>query len=136
MRSVLFVNPPTPGFRKITRNIDCASESKGNYLLQPFDFLFLSGAFSEETTIDFVDAVADRLAPSECLDRCAASRDLIVTSLIDRTWQEDLEFLAELRRIHPETPILAFGDALIEDANAAAVEELADGIVLSPFTFD
>lgn len=137
MKQVVFINPPTPGFRKITRNVDCASESKGNYLLQPFDFLLLTGTFQRETPIHFIDAVAEMMDVRSALDRLQALKpDLIITAIIDAAWNDDLGFIRSLRAQHPDVPILAFGDALMEESNAAIVSELVDGIIVSPLLLD
>ncbi|OFY98163.1 MAG: hypothetical protein A2Z97_06910 [Bdellovibrionales bacterium GWB1_52_6] len=132
----MFINPSTPGNRKITRNTDCASESKGNYLLQPFDFLSLSGAFGADTQIHFIDAVADRLSDSACFERIALLKfRLVIVAIVDLTWTRDYQFISELRNKYPEMAILAFGDALIEDESAKKLNSIVDGIVVSPFLF-
>ena len=58
-----------------------------------------------------------------------------MSPVIDALWSLDFPFLQELRKLHPTTPILCFGDALLESANAKSVLQFADGIINSPLTF-
>lgn len=62
---VSFVNPAVSPFRKIMRNFDCATESKGNYLYQPYDFLLLSSRIPPAWDLQFIDAVARKLDEKE-----------------------------------------------------------------------
>lgn len=137
MKQVLFVNPPTPDRRKYTRNVDSASESKGNYLLQPFDFLLLSGSFPREHfEIEFIDAVANRWDLEKVFSLLKDKKpDIVVTAVIDALWATDRQFLDSLRILFPEACILSFGDALLEDKNAFDALRAADGIIASPLTF-
>lgn len=133
-KKVLLINPPSPEGRKFTRNSDCASESKGNYLWQPSDFLLLSGLFDESVEVVFVDAIADLLTKEQTLQKSMVKPDLIITSVIDALWNNDLDFLKSLRSYHPEVSILCFGDALLEKLNVFAALEFADGVISSPLT--
>jgi len=136
MRSVVLINPPTPGSRKFTRNADCAAESKGNYLWQPYDFLLLSGAFADSVHVHFIDAVAEELDVAQVLARVQqCNGDLLITAIVDVLWSSDLAFLQRLRKLYPDKPILCFGDALIEEQNARTAWDSADGIVVNPFRF-
>lgn len=132
---VLLINPPTPQRRKFVRNADCAAESKGNYLMQPYDFLLLSGVFDANTRVEFVDSVALEIDFDQAIKKSLCLPNLIITATIDALWLNDLTFLKALREQHPETPILTFGDALIEDGNSQKVLQYADGIIMSPFSF-
>jgi anaerobic magnesium-protoporphyrin IX monomethyl ester cyclase len=136
MQTVTLINPPTPNGRKFTRNADCAAESKGNYLWQPYDFLLISGAFAESVEVNFIDAVADRLDEKQVFTQVLSLQpQLIITSAIDALWEQDLEFIKTLRSHFPDTPILVFGDALIEDYNFEQISPLIDGAILNPFSF-
>ena len=132
---VLFINPPTPQFRKFARNTDCAAESKGNYLMQPFDFLLLSGTFPNSVQIEILDCVAEQLTRDEAFRRIAHNFQLIVLTIADSVYVDDLEFLKSLRARFPQTSLLTFGDALLESENAEEAERWADGVILSPLLF-
>ncbi len=130
---VLLVNPPTPDQRKFTRNADCAAESKGNYLWQPYDFLLLSGAFSENVDIEFIDYGVHKFNEAQFVDKLK-NTNLIITSIVEVLWDNDLEFLFKLRALAPQMPILCFGDVLIEDQPSFEVLKIVDGIIPNPMS--
>lgn len=135
--TILFINPPTPGFRKITRNCDCASESKGNYLLQPFDFLYLTSKIAPEFEFTFIDCVANSYTLDQTIEQVQTLRPThIVTAIVDLCWESDFEFLKTLRSLFPESYLFAFGDVLVEESNRLQVLEFADGVIDDAFLFD
>ena len=135
--TVVFINPPTPDRRKITRNCDCASESKGNYLLQPFDFLYLSSAIPDHIDFYFIDAVADKLDFKSTINQCLSHEPThIVTAIVDLCWNNDLEFLKKIRNEIKNAHVFVFGDALVEEYNRIEVLKIADGIIDNAFSFD
>lgn len=137
MTSIVFINPPTPGHRKITRNCDCASESKGNYLLQPFDFLYLSSKINPSIPFKFIDAVALKLSEEDAL---ALVRSLnpshIVTAIVDLCWDSDFNFVKKLANNSQGSLLMVFGDALVEEENRKIILQSADGIIENAFLFD
>jgi anaerobic magnesium-protoporphyrin IX monomethyl ester cyclase len=137
MVSIVFINPPTPDNRKITRNCDCASESKGNYLLQPFDFLYLSSRIDPNVDFTFIDAVADKLSSDEAIIKIKSLKPThIVTAIVDLCWSTDLEFIHQLKGHFSGSNLFAFGDALVETENRKVVLEAIDGIIDNAFLFD
>lgn len=131
---VLFINPPLRNRRKIWRNFDCSTESKGNYLYQPYDFLLLSSRLPVDWPLYLVDAIAEDLSVEQAHEKAgSANADLIVLAMAETSWSDDLNFLANLRRQYPDELVLVFGDILIEDSAAKEVGDLADGILVSPF---
>lgn len=131
---VLFINPPLTNRRKIWRNFDCSTESKGNYLYQPYDFLLMSGRLPEQWPLTVIDAIADDLSVETAhAEVQRADAELIVLAMAETSWADDKQFLTDLRRQYPERLILVFGDILIEDSAAEEVAPLVDGILVSPF---
>jgi radical SAM superfamily enzyme YgiQ (UPF0313 family) len=132
---VLFLNPPTENHRKITRNFDCASESKGNYLLQPFDFLNMSSFIPEEFDFEFIDAVASKMEKEKVLSKKSIdSSNVIIMSMAYSSWENDIDFLRDLRKI-TNAKIYVFGDIFIESESLKNVEHLSDGVISSPMEF-
>jgi anaerobic magnesium-protoporphyrin IX monomethyl ester cyclase len=133
----LFINPPLASRRKIWRNFDCSTESKGNYLYQPYDFLLLSARVPESWSLEIIDAIADDLSVETAHAEVQhIGADLIVLAMAETSWADDVQFLEVLRRQYPECLILVFGDILIEDSAVEAIEQMVDGILVSPFLVD
>lgn len=135
-KKIFFINPPTPLRKKIIRNTTCASESKGNYLLQPYDFILLSGVFPKECNIQYVDGLADNLTKEQIIEKLKTQKfDLVITAVIDRLWDHDLAFLKSLSKFTEDKniPVLIFGDAFLEKNNCEEAIKYADGIIASPF---
>jgi anaerobic magnesium-protoporphyrin IX monomethyl ester cyclase len=135
MKKVYLINPPTPNSKKIIRNTTCASESKGNYLLHSYDFILLSGVFSKDSEVTYIDALAEDLSVDEVISKVTTARpDLIISAIVDRLWDTDLEFTKRLviETQKFQTKILVFGDAFLEDYNTEEVLEIVDGIIYSP----
>lgn len=132
--SILLVNPPTPGARKFTRNIGCAAESKGSYLLKSVDFLTLSGGLSSIGHVKLLDFVSKNASKEACLDQiCQEAPNIIVMSMIDVIFDNDLEFLKELYDKNLDSRIYVLGDAFIETQNVSQVERYVEGIIAEPF---
>ena len=125
-----FINPPSKKGRKLIRNFDCATESKGNYLYQPYDFLLLSAQL-EEYEFELVDAIAENLSENTIFSKCDNAK-MFVVALADTNWEEDFEFVKNLRKLFPETPILVFGDSFIEKNARDEIESYVNGILANP----
>ena len=133
---VSFVNPAVTPFRKIMRNFDCATESKGNYLYQPYDFLLLSSRIPPTWKLQFIDAVANRFAEEKVLKELNAyGPQIIVCALAATNWDQDFNFLCELREKFPDAYLLVFGDLFIEKGPAEKVSPFVNGILSSPVIF-
>lgn len=134
---VSFVNPPITPYRKIMRNFDCATESKGNYLYQPYDFLLLSSKVPADWPLQFIDAIASQYDDKEIFSRLEAYRpEVIVCALAATNWQQDLVFVKKLRQSFPDSYLLVFGDLFIEKKPSETISPYVDGILTSPVTFD
>lgn len=108
---VLLLNPP--GRRRYVRDNYCSKVAKAGYSYSPVDLLLLSGRFSD---VEFIDAIADRAPPDQCLQAVRkAAPEAIIVLVGSVSWPEDRVFCAALKRDHPQAPILATGDVLLED---------------------
>lgn len=129
---VLFLNPPSRLGRKLIRNFDCATESKANYLYQPYDKLLLSSHY-ESNEFTLIDAIADKKTKSEVFDEIANLKiTYIILSLADSNWSEDFEFLKDLKEKYYNKPIYVFGDSFIEERAQNLVKPLCSGIISNP----
>ncbi len=136
MKKIYFIQPPTPGSIKISRNCDCASESKGFYMWQPFDFLLLSSKFNPESyEIIFFDGVADSLN-IEQIRSSIVDPAMIFVGMADAIWESDLASLKYIFKSNQNTPLFVFGDAFLEESNCALVDEMVDGILDTPIQFN
>ncbi len=134
MNSVILINPPTPKGRKFTRNISCAAESKGNYLLKPIDFTVLSGTLKEKYHVEFMDLVSSPISVESAVNKIKmANPSFVVLAMIDAIFSNDLAFLVELKSKLPELRIFVLGDAFIEDENCTKAAPYIEDIIVEPF---
>lgn len=133
---VSFVNPPVHPYRKIMRNFDCATESKGNYLYQPYDMLLMSAKIPPLWPLSFIDCVAGNLDFNYVMNQLTQDEpEIIVCALAATNWEQDLAFTRALREKFPEAYLLVFGDLFIEEPPCQAIAPLVDGIFTSPVMF-
>lgn len=132
---ILLLNPPAKQQRKIIRNISCSFESKGNYLFQPQDLLQLSASFAPQDECELLDAVATFQTTDDILKIITQNHyDLIIMMMADCLWQEDLQFLKQIREVYPSRLLLA-GDAFLEESNRQAASAYAEGYIPHPWFF-
>jgi anaerobic magnesium-protoporphyrin IX monomethyl ester cyclase len=132
--SVVFINPPSKDNRKIMRNFDCATESKANYLYQPYDFLLMSSKVPQEKDFTFIDAVADRLSQNDVLNRVSNKAPrFIVLAVANTNWEGDYQFLQVLRERCKTSIIYVFGDLFLEDFFREKFKPLVSKILSDPF---
>jgi|LULF01.1.fsa_nt_gb radical SAM superfamily enzyme YgiQ (UPF0313 family) len=129
--SVYFINPPSYENRRLIRNFDCATESKGYYIYQPYDFLVLSSYF-EKKEFNFIDAIAQNLKSEEVIKK-VKKPDLIFLAMVDTNWQEDLSFLKKIHKKFPHARIFVFGDSFIEEYSRQEVSPYITAILINPF---
>lgn len=134
---VSFVNPPIRPFKKIMRDFDCAGESKGNYLYQPYDLLLLSGFVPDEWDFQFYDAVAINSDFDQFFDYLKQrSPQIIVCSVAGLNWEQDFRTIQQIRLNHPKSFFFVFGDLFVDSPARIKVANLVDGIFSSPVLFD
>ena len=119
------------------RNFDCATESKGNYLYQPYDFLLLSSRVKKE---DFAlyDCIADKMSSTALFKKLNNynSSPMFIVSIAQTSLGEDQEFLQELRSLFPDSIIAVFGDIFFDTYVEEKLIESVDLILSDPFTID
>lgn len=127
-----FINPPSQEGRKLIRNFDCATESKGNYLYQPYDALILSSHF-ERANFTLIDAIADNISKQEVIDKIEKEqRSILIISIADTNWFEDFDFVKLVKKLYPNNPIFVFGDAFIDPNAVAQIKPFINGILANP----
>jgi anaerobic magnesium-protoporphyrin IX monomethyl ester cyclase len=133
---VIFINPPVSPHRKIMRDFDCAGESKGNYLYQPYDLLLMSGFVPRDWEFSFFDAVANPLSLSD-LDFFIKENnpDVVVCAVAGINWSEDFETLKHLRGLLQGKKLFTFGDLFLDEVSRQQVRPFVDGIFTSPVDF-
>lgn len=133
---VTFLNPAISPYRKIMRDFDCAGESKGNYLYQPYDFLLMSGFVPRHWNLTFIDAVAGKLSHEEALSDLRASQpEVIVSSVAGINWSEDKETIKRIRSEFPNSYLFIFGDLFVDEHPRQEINPFVDGVFSSPLMF-
>ncbi len=131
--SIAFVNPPLDQYRKIMRNFDCATESKANYLYQPYDFLLMSARVPADCPFELFDAIAARWSTEETLKKILSfNPQIIVLAMANTSWDEDFLFLKTLQKKLSDTKILVFGDLFFEAYFKEQVKPYVDSILANP----
>ncbi|MFT6633926.1 MAG: radical SAM superfamily enzyme YgiQ (UPF0313 family) [Bacteriovoracaceae bacterium] len=134
---VIFLNPPSSLGRKLIRNFDCATESKGNYLYQPYDFLLLSASIPENVELLLVDAIADKLSLNDTLIKLDGfSPEILIVSIADSNWKEDFELIKLLRKKYKEKCLIVFGDSFIDPISTEKIKPYVNGILHNPIFVD
>lgn len=115
------------------RNFDCATESKGNYLYQPYDFLLMSARIPAHWHFHLIDAIADQKGDQDVLSTLKAiNPQIMVLAMADTNWSQDVAFLIRLQKDWPHVPIYICGDAFWEAHSCREVERFCAGIIDNP----
>ena len=134
---ILFLNPPASSKKKFIRNFDCATESKGNYLYQPYSLLLLTSSVPSHWKIEVIDSVADKLSVNLTLQKIKnSSPQIVVTALAESNWNEDFAFFKQLKEQEPETLFFVFGDSFIEKESRTTIKPFVSAIIENPFEFN
>ncbi|MCD4654891.1 radical SAM protein [bacterium] len=113
-RKILLLNPP--GTNIYIRDYYCSKVSKAKYLYHPVDLLMLSGTLSEHHDIRILDGMLDGWS-AHAVTRAVQSfkPDVIVFLTGVVSFRDDLEFIAELKRVFPFIAV-ASGELFLESA--------------------
>ncbi len=107
---LLLLNPPaaTPVFR----DCYCSGPTKGPFHIHPLDLQVQSGFFAGNGfSVDFLDAVFERLNQREALKRIGTKAPDVVLSLVgDGMIENDRAFLCELKSAFPAVRLFLSGD--------------------------
>ncbi|MDD5044673.1 MAG: radical SAM protein [Candidatus Omnitrophica bacterium] len=106
MKKILLLNPP--GENYFIRDYYCSQVSKGDYYWPPLDLLVLSGLFRDKFEVCVLDALAQRI------DKAGAysfinkiNPDFIICLAGAASWEQDIGFLGELKKINRAAVILS-----------------------------
>jgi anaerobic magnesium-protoporphyrin IX monomethyl ester cyclase len=128
-RRILLLNPP--GFRIYIRDYYCSKVSKAKYIYHPVDLLMLSGIIAEHHEIRILDAITDGWTHHGVM--CAArsfNPDVIVFLTGVASFREDMQFLAEMKRVFPFVSV-ASGEMFLEAPRQVLVDTpLVDAAIL------
>lgn len=136
LQTILVLNPP--GDRKYFRDYYCTKVSKAHYYYHPVDLVYLSGTLSKLGQVAVVDAIAESLSQSECLQRVEQiNPDIILFLISSPSYYLDVEFLTKLKLQLPQTRFIGTGDVYREFREKAFEQhEFLDAIVLDFSTED
>ncbi len=129
---VLLLNPPAE--RMIQRDHYCSLTTKANTYWAPIDLLMQSGILASEHEIEVLDAVVERLARDEALERIRAARpEAIVALSTVLSAREDLEFFASCKR-ETGCRIIVMGDVFYFRPELMIEAESVDAVCLQQAT--
>lgn len=115
------------------RNFDCATESKANYLYQPYDFLLMSAAVPREFPLLFIDAIADELSVDETKQEISEfNPQIIVVAMANTSWDEDIVFLKDIRNRFEASQVYVFGDVFFDHSYKSYIKKWCDGVLNDP----
>lgn len=131
--NIVFINPPSLAGRKLIRNFDCATESKGNYLYQPYDFLLLSAHVGSSFQLHLIDAISDKRDLDYCVSNTTKlTPSIVVIAVADSNWEEDFQFIKFIRKSLPNSKLIIFGDSFVDPISVNKIKTFVDGILHNP----
>jgi anaerobic magnesium-protoporphyrin IX monomethyl ester cyclase len=109
-RRAALVNPP--GTKRFFRDYFCTLVSKARYYYHPVDLLYLSGVLDRAGYYLLChDAIAERKTPRASIEDVAAfNPDLVVYLISSPSYEEDVAYLAELKKRLPNAVFVGSGD--------------------------
>ena len=136
-RTILLLNPPSPHHRKFMRTFDCSTESKGNYLYQPYDTLLITSSFPQDAQVIFIDAIAEKLSLETFLSRINLITPLFIFfAMGDSLWEDDFSTLLKVKNIHQQSKIYVYGDSFNDIETFNYISKFVDGVIKSPWDLD
>lgn len=137
MMRVLLLIPPSPEHRHIARFSFQSYESKGNYHLQPKEFMAVTGCLAEKDEASFIDGTCDRLSEAEFLGQIDdLDGDVIIFSMSNTVWKSDYHYFKEVKFRHPDTPLFVQGDIFLDKEAREFILEECDGVVFYPYMLE
>ncbi len=134
-RRILLLNPPAK--RLTIRDYYCSFTSKANYYWPPVDLLVLSGILSEHYEIKVIDAVVDKIATEECLERIIEWKpDSIIFLTGTASWKDDFDFISNIKKRQMITSIASGGFLLHRGHEFMTRFEFLDAVLLDFTTED
>jgi uncharacterized radical SAM superfamily protein len=134
---VLLLIPPSPDHRHIARFSFQSYESKGNYHLQPKEFMAITGCLRDTDEAIFIDGTCDKLTEAQFLAQVDdLDGDIIFFSMSNTVWKSDYHFLTQILSRHPDTPVFVQGDIFLDKEAREFILSECDGVVFYPYMLD
>ncbi|MBN1295184.1 radical SAM protein [bacterium] len=128
-RKVLLLN--LPGSQIYIRDYYCSKVSKAKYLYHPVDLLMMSGTLSGRHEIRVIDGMLDGWTAFEVIRAFRSFQPEVVVFLTGVvSFREDLDFIAELKRIH-DCVAVASGELFLDNGSATLrLMPSIDGVIM------
>jgi len=111
MKKVLLLN--LPGKKPYLRDYYCSLISKGDFAWHPLDLTVLSGILNRDFEISVIDALAEKIKPSDCLNKISEIKpDAIIFLSGAVSWEEDEKFLKEVKK-REDAELIGTGDLFL-----------------------
>jgi len=111
MRKVLLLN--LPGKKPYLRDYYCSLISKGDFAWHPLDLTILSGILNQDFEISVIDALAEKIKPSDCFHKISEIKpDTIIFLSGAVSWEEDKKFLKEVKK-REDVELIGTGDIFL-----------------------
>ena len=96
--TILLINPP--GKEMYIRDIFHSFSSKGRYLWQPTDLVFLSGLLRNDFNLEIIDAIADKKSSNELIKALThKSYHTIIGLTGSISFKSDIQFFQKISQI-------------------------------------
>lgn len=113
MKKVLLLNPPAKGL--ILRDNYCCYSSKAGYYWPPIDLLVMSGLLRDACELFVIDAVVENISFDACHAHvCALRPDVILCLTSSLTFDADMAFLTDVKKICDSARVVVFGGYVLE----------------------
>lgn len=128
--NILLLNPP--GKKLYIRDYYCSKVSKAGYIYHPTDLLVLSGILSLENEILVLDCIIEKIHKNEAFEKIKKMNvDLIVSLIGAVSYDEDIDFLKNIKENKKSVRILVSGDCFMDNEDEILKKEnWIDGIVV------
>ncbi len=132
---VLLINPPGP--KGLFRDTVCSTLSKASYVWKPRGHIMVSAVVPSDWELSFIDGSIQGLSKEAMLEQIKRYQPtLVISSLSSVVWQDDYNFIAQIKQSVPGVYITAFGDAIREKYFFDSIMKVADDVFLNPFTYN
>ena len=134
-KNILLITPPGP--KQLFRDTTCSTYSKANYVWKPRGHIQFSTIIPPHWDYNFIDASIDSLSPEQVYDAIAKNKpNIIVMSMSSVIWDQDLTFLAEMKKLFSDIYYIVFGAPLIDKQFFDTAMQYADEVIYNPFIYD
>jgi anaerobic magnesium-protoporphyrin IX monomethyl ester cyclase len=133
MKKVLLLN--LPGKKPYLRDYYCSLVSKGDFIWHPIDLTVLSGVLNQDFEVEVIDALAQKIDFSDCLQRILKiSPDAIIFLSGAVSWEEDKKFLKGIKK---DVTLIGTGDIfLFKGEDLIKENDFLNAVILDFTSFD